>query len=86
MKGGTEGEVMAAHELALQTKYTTEMLLSATGSRCSLGQQCDETTGHVHAHYIQKNCVLTFKRRIKSHLPFAGIIRSLYSTRLQDKG
>ena len=30
---------------------------------------------------------LTFKRRIKSHLPFAGIIRSSpYSTRFQDKG
>ena len=30
---------------------------------------------------------LTFKRRIKSHLQFAGIIRSLpYSTGFQDKG
>ena len=30
---------------------------------------------------------LTFKRRIKSRLPFAGIIRSSpYSTRFQDKG
>jgi len=30
---------------------------------------------------------LTFKRRIKSRLPFAGIIRSsLYSPRFQDKG
>ena len=30
---------------------------------------------------------LNFKRRIKSHLPFAGIIRSsLYSPRFQDKG
>jgi len=30
---------------------------------------------------------LTFRRRIKSHLPFAGIIRRLpYSTRFQDKG
>ena len=29
---------------------------------------------------------LTFRRRIKSRLPFAGIIRSLpYSTRFQDK-
>ena len=36
------------------------------------------------------NCVqihFTFKRRIKSHLPFAGIIRSSpYSPRFQDKG
>jgi len=31
--------------------------------------------------------ILTFKRRIKSHLPFAGIISSSpYSTRFQDKG
>ena len=31
--------------------------------------------------------VLNFKRRIKSRLPFAGIIRSSpYSTRFQDKG
>ena len=30
---------------------------------------------------------LNFRRRIKSRLPFAGIIRSLpYSTRFQDKG
>ena len=30
---------------------------------------------------------LTFKRRIKSHLPFAGIIRrSPYSPHFQDKG
>ena len=30
---------------------------------------------------------LTFRRRIKSRLPFAGIIRGLpYSTRFQDKG
>ena len=32
-------------------------------------------------------CKLTFKRRIKSHLPFAGIIRSSpYSPRFQDNG
>ena len=31
-------------------------------------------------------CDLTFKRRIKSQLPFAGIIRSSpYSPRFQDK-
>ena len=31
--------------------------------------------------------ILTFRRRIKSRLPFAGIIRSSpYSTRFQDKG
>ena len=32
-------------------------------------------------------CLLNFKRRIKSHLPFAGIIRSSpYFPRFQDKG
>ena len=29
---------------------------------------------------------LTFRRRIKSRLPFAGIISSPYSTRFQNKG
>jgi len=34
--------------------------------------------------YLQ---LVTFKHRIKSHLPFTGIIRSLpYSPRFQDKG
>ena len=38
----------------------------------------------VHRKY---NTNLTFKRRIKSHLPFAGIIRnSPYSPRFQDNG
>ena len=33
------------------------------------------------------NLSLNFRRRIKSRLPFAGIIRRLpYSTRFQDKG
>ena len=37
-------------------------------------------------HYCLK-ITLTFRRRIKSRLPFAGIIRRLpYSTRFQDKG
>ena len=38
-------------------------------------------------YYVLFFICLTFKRRIKSHLPFAGIIRgSPYSTRFQDKG
>jgi hypothetical protein len=38
----------------------------------------------VQAHTVS---LLTLKRRIKSHLPFAGIIRiSPYSPRFQDKG
>ena len=32
-------------------------------------------------------CSLTFRRRIKYRLPFAGFVRRLpYSTRFQDKG
>jgi len=32
-------------------------------------------------------CILTFKRRIKSRLPFESIIKSSrYSPRFQDKG
>ena len=37
--------------------------------------------------FIILTAVLTFKRQIKSHLPFEGIIRSSpYSTCFQDKG
>ena len=37
--------------------------------------------------YANRPLGLNFKRRIKSHLPFAGIIRSSpYSPRFQDKG
>ena len=36
---------------------------------------------------VERGIILTFERRIKSHLPFAGIIRSSpYSPRFQDKG
>jgi len=39
------------------------------------------------SHLGTWNVYLTFKHRIKSHLPFAGIIRSSpYSPRFQDKG
>ena len=44
---------------------------------------------HAFSYYIFFLFVnsLTFRHRIKSLLPFAGIIRSLpYSTRFQDKG
>jgi len=51
---------------------------------------------HLHAHTLHitseylnalNDSQLTFKHRNKSHLPFAGIIRSSpHSTRSQDKG
>ena len=38
-------------------------------------------------YFAYFHSILTFRRRIKPRLPFAGIIRSLtYSTRFQDKG
>jgi len=30
--------------------------------------------------------MLNFKRRIKSHLPFAGVVSPQYSPRFRDKG
>ena len=40
-----------------------------------------------HTHRPHHRLYLTFKRRIKSHLPFAGIIRSSpYSPSFRDKG
>ena len=40
-----------------------------------------------HLYFAILAGYLTFKRRIKSHLPFAGIIRSSpYSPRFQDEG
>jgi hypothetical protein len=57
------------------------------------GQSHDDVTCHVTDYTCfcsrmeSNNVCLTFKRRIKSHLPFAGIIRSSpYSPRFQDKG
>ena len=47
-------------------------------------RQMDVTTHTVTATVLTH---LTFRRRIKSRLPFAGIIRRLpYSTRFQDMG
>ena len=42
---------------------------------------------NVSYNFLVTEHFLTFRRRIKSRLPFAGIIRRLpYSTRFQDKG
>ena len=44
-------------------------------------------TGVRQGRILLPTTFLTFKRRIKSHLPFAGIIRSSpYSPRFQDNG
>ena len=53
-------------------------------------EQLSQDTGldmRVVQVWFQNRSVLTFKRRIKSHLPFEGIIRSSpYSTSFQDTG
>jgi len=52
---------------------------------CSLG--ASEILGFSRRECEAPPILLTFRRRIKSHLPFAGIIRRLsYSTRFHDKG
>jgi hypothetical protein len=49
-EGRSESEVIAAQDVALQTKcHATKVLPAATGGRYRLGQQCDNTTGHMHA-------------------------------------
>ena len=50
------------------------------------GFRSDDTNSGVLKH-DRSTSSLTFRHRIKSRLPFAGIIRRLtYSTRFQDKG
>ena len=52
-------------------------------TRCNIHR----TTDFYIRGCVHRNSVLTFRRRIKSRLPFAGIIRRLsYSTGFQDKG
>ena len=52
--------------------------------RCQQPIRCDNLSPEICMADLKG---LTFRRRIKSHVPFAGIIRRLpYSTRFQDKG
>jgi len=50
----------------------------------------EPATGHILSQinpFYTNPIFLTFRRRIKSRLPFADIIRRLpYSTRFEDKG
>ena len=65
-------------------------------NRCRNGRSVGEQAGQSSSPYVvtenkpyisRAQFCLTFKRRIKSRLPFAGIIRSSqYSTRSQDRG
>ena len=55
--------------------------------REKIAASSDSRIKHKHALNGKDEEYLTFRRRIKSRLPFAGIIRRLpYSTRFQDKG
>ena len=51
-------------------------------------RQTDKHLFFLYIHgAVRRDSILTFRRPIKSRLPFAGIIRRLpYSTRFQDKG
>ena len=48
LKAETEGEIMAAQDQVLQTKYyATKILSTETDSKCILCQQFDETIDHI---------------------------------------
>ena len=64
-----------------QTAVTQTEAVTCAVRWCTLGEEPTNLCKRA------QNISLTFKRRIKSRLPFAGIIRSSpYSTRFQDKG
>ena len=70
----------------LQRKSTATPGLEPLGLRPFREIICENPTIHIHTVCGQNAGLLTFKRRIKSHRPFAGIIRSSpYSTSFQDK-
>jgi hypothetical protein len=48
LKAETEGEIVAAQDQALQTRYyATKILNTETDSKCRLCQQYDETVDHI---------------------------------------
>ena len=64
-------------------------LYRVTNTRCRIGTVISPDDGHIVARNMQIKTIhiLTLRRRIKSHLLFAGIIRSSpFSPRQQDKG
>jgi len=68
----------------LALSYITLSELWSTGMPCFIKVI---SLAWVSFPVIRRLIQLTFKRRIKSHLPFAGIIRSsTYSPRFQDNG
>ena len=69
-------------DLACQLKKFSDSLPLRTGRRQPIILIPDE----VLPLSMETIFHLTFRRRIKSHLPFAGVISSPYSPRFQDKG
>jgi len=66
-------------------RYLLYMRVSLKLNECIITASCYEQT-YANLTFVGP-CILTFKRRIKSHLAFAGIIRSSpYSPRFQDNG
>ena len=87
-----ESNKIQQHSQSSNNQIFTESLISVSFF-LSFSQQSTirpypqphESNQQPHTYFLKR--ILTFKRRIKSHLPFAGIIRSSpYSPRFQDNG
>jgi hypothetical protein len=64
LKAETEGEIVAAQDQAIQTKYcATKILNTETDSKCRLCQQFDETIDHI----ILACPILAREQYIKRH-------------------
>ena len=73
--------VFSNTRVTIHATYAQRSIEGLSLNHCCLGKAI--ITTHSECVFL----LLTFKRRIKSHMPFACIIRSSpYSTRFQDKG
>jgi len=64
LKSGTESEIVAVQDQALQTKYyATKILNTETDRKCRLCQQFDKTIGHI----ISESPILAKEQYIKRH-------------------
>ena len=90
------GEIRCCTLRAIRARF--EMRRPLLAARCGIVNlillekcpeaDCTSCLSNTSSKLQDFDCILlTFKRRIKSRLPFAGIIRSSpYSTRFQDRG
>jgi hypothetical protein len=81
LKAGTESEIVAAQDQALQTKYyATKIFNTETDSKCRLCQQFDETIEHIISacpilakeQYIKRHDRVCARKRVKldkKHVP-----------------